>query len=97
MATVEGYELHVYCDVAECRGCEEFGGVSRADCLDQARRLGWVIGPKRAPAGAIAGGLAARCPTHSGKRPNPRPLPPGARVVTLAELRNNSRLRSNGQ
>lgn len=91
MSTVEGWELHLYCDHPGCRADAQFGGLNRADALDQARRRGWTINLKlRAPNGSAAGGNLAHCPTHSGKKPNPKPLAPGESITTLEELRAQS-------
>lgn len=85
MSTVEGYELHVYCD--KCNACDKYAGSTRGRCYRDARDAGWKISNRAAPRGSKCGGRAALCSAHSGKPVVRRPLKPGQRYVTLNELR----------
>lgn len=84
MATVEGYDLHLYCDHKGCGSREEVYGVDKADAYRNAREMGWHIGRKDSQLQTI-GGKFALCPVHSGKK-DERKLAPGERMVPLSEL-----------
>lgn len=71
MSTVEGFDLHVYCDALDCTARDGFSGRDRADAVRRAKRSGWHISNK-ASANAVIGGKAAACPKHNPYRVAPQ-------------------------
>lgn len=59
----ECYVMDLYCDCSDCvadlRNAQQFAGKKRGDCLQQARKRGWVISFREGN---------DRCPACSGKR-----------------------------
>lgn len=62
---VGGYELHLYCDTETGHGYREgeaqFSAETKAECIRQARRRGWVVRRED-------GGYHVRCPKHRKER-----------------------------
>lgn len=76
MSTVEGFDLHVYCDGRDAAGkpCiarDEYAGVDRGDAVRNARSAGWLISSKPAPSDAAIGGgkfvLCKNCRRRGGQ------------------------------
>ena len=65
MSTVEGYDLHVYCDEPDCRNRGQFSGYTKTSAYRDAKEHGWRIhSTVNAPEGSMAGGKLAYCPNH---------------------------------
>ncbi len=76
MGLIGCYDLMLYCDDPEHIGRWDYGktpweynGRDEADCIRQARKVGWLINKKRSSRepGSVGGGYCL-CPEHSGKR-----------------------------
>jgi hypothetical protein len=61
MSTVEGFDLHVYCDTPSCRASDAFGGHDKREAFARAKASGRRMSRKDAPEGSVAGGRAALC------------------------------------
>ena len=73
MGIVACYDMHLYCDHADCRNSYDYGipkqfqGYDRNSTFRKARKAGWLINMNADAIENANGGGKCLCPLHSGK------------------------------